>query len=190
MKYGTVAAIGFIILIVGMGMPATETITSESCTEGFSVGDRSYGGGCVESQTEVPNTTRGPVLFIGFLLTAGGGIMSLLDSGTSKVNSKINEKGWVDIPAENDDLQADNTTADDFGGGTTVIRVAAKTKEPETERTATSELLVETTDINEAKNHFLKHCNQEGIEVVSELRTKILNDSVSIEDGDSFRSDL
>lgn len=171
MKYGTIAAIGVVILLVGFSMPSTETITSESCTEGVNFGDSRIGGGCVESQTEVPNTTRGPVIFVGFALTLVGGTMTLIDGGLSKAANR----NLVDIPAKDGSTQESSSSINNVGGNTTKIRITAQTRDSDTGETATSELTIETTDINEAKNQFLQHCNQEGIEVVSELQTEIID---------------
>lgn len=174
MKYGAVAVVGLLVLLVGFSMPATETINSQSCTEGFTVGNDRFGGGCVEAQTEVPNTSRGPILLVGFILTVGGGTMAVLNAGLKKGTSKVAEKGWVDIPAENADSQTSNTPVNDIGDDTTRIRITAEAKNTETGRTAEYELTVETTDISEAKNRFLEQCNQEDMEVVSELQTEII----------------
>ena len=171
MKYGTIAAIGVVILLVGFSMPSTETITSESCTEGVNFGDSRIGGGCVESQTEVPNTTRGPVIFVGFALTLVGGTMTLIDGGLSKAANR----NLVDIPAKDGSTQESSSSINNVGGNTTKIRITAQTRDSDTGETATSELTIETTDINEAKNQFLQHCNQEGIEVVSELQSEIID---------------
>ena len=84
------------------------------------------------------------------------------------------EKGWVDIPAENPDSQTSNTPVNDIGDDTTRIRITAEAKNTETGRTAEYELTVETTDISEAKNRFLEQCNQEDMEVVSELQTEVI----------------
>lgn len=171
MKYGSIAVIGVIILLIGFSMPSTETITSESCTEGVNFGDSRIGGGCVESQTEVPNTTRGPVIFVGFALALVGGTMALLDDGDSKEGNR----NLADVPVKDGSTQESNSSINNVGSNTTKIRITAKTRDPDTGETATSELTIETTDINEAKNQFLQHCNQDGIEVVSELQTEIID---------------
>ena len=171
MKHGTVVFVGVVILVIGLSMPTTETITSESCTEGVSFGDSRIGGGCVEAETEVPNTTRGPVIFVGFALTLVGGTMGLIDNGKS--NTANNNLAGADT--EDESTQESSSSVNNVGGNTTKIRITAQTRNSDTGETATSELTLETTDINEAKNQFLQHCNQEGIEIVSELQTEVID---------------
>jgi len=163
-NYGLVAFIGVLILAGGLMMPATETVTSESCTEGVWWGDSRVGGGCVEAETEVPNSDRGFVMVAGMVVTLVGGIGAIAaDSSDSESNSTTQQT-----------VNQTETTKNELGNQETQIRISAETKQSDSSETARSELTIETTDINEAKNEFLQHCNEQGLEVVSELRTEVI----------------
>jgi hypothetical protein len=88
-KYGGGLAIfGLIVLLIGFGMPATTTFTSETCVDDpTGVGQDCFGGSVTS-----PNPMRGPVLGVGFLALIGGvAIYSLGGMGTDTVvNDKIN----------------------------------------------------------------------------------------------------
>ena len=73
MKYALLAAVGIVVLLVGLGMPATETQTSRTCIDS----SYSYGQDCVRTQYEAPNPARGPTIGLGFLMTAVGGLLWL-----------------------------------------------------------------------------------------------------------------
>ena len=163
-NYGLVAFIGFLILTGGLMMPATKTVTSESCTEGVWFGDSRVGGGCVEAETEVPNNDRGVVMVVGMIVTLVGGIGAIAaDSSDSESSSTTQQT-----------VNQTETARNELGNQETQIRISAETKQSDSSETARSELTIETTDINEAKNEFLQHCNEQGLEVVSELRTEVI----------------
>ena len=68
--------LGVVIALAGLAMPATETQTITSCVEGpRGIPNDGYCTGYESSATtEVPNTDRPPVIFVGLFLISSGGI--------------------------------------------------------------------------------------------------------------------
>lgn len=80
----TVLAIGVVILLIGIGMPATETVSGTSCTEGGWYGDTYVDGTCVSSSAEVPNPMRGWTLGFGVLTIVMGGMYAIASGVDNK----------------------------------------------------------------------------------------------------------
>lgn len=73
--YAAILVIGVITLAMGLAAPSTKTVQSETCTQGGYYGDYHIDGTCVNGSYEVPNTSKGPTIIWGFLLTMVGGIL-------------------------------------------------------------------------------------------------------------------
>lgn len=77
--------VGLITLVVGIGMPSTNTIRGstdvpESCVDtGF--GDECFGGGEIQSETTVENPSKGPTIVGGLFLTLIGFVVRAGASG-------------------------------------------------------------------------------------------------------------
>jgi len=57
----------------------------------------------------------------------------------------------------------------------TRIRITAKTRKLNTDRVEVSEMTVETGNINEAKDAFIRNCEEHNLEIVSEMETEIVD---------------
>jgi len=100
----------------------------------------------------------------GMVVTLVGGIGAIAaDSSDSESSSTTQQT-----------VNQTETAKNELGSQGTKIRISAETKQSDSSETTRSELTIETTDINEAKNEFLQHCNEQGLEVVSELRTEVI----------------
>jgi hypothetical protein len=170
-------AIGVILLFVGGSMPATQTVVSQSCTDGFSTGEfgERVGSGCVEAQTQVPNTQRDVTLFLGFIFSLTGIGGYFVDSNNLfRSNSGLEQKErsgrYTTNTISRKKGENSNTTAND---GTKIL-VSAETKDPETDDTAVSKLEIETTDVRKAKDEFLRHCENQNLVVVSKVEAVIV----------------
>ena len=77
--------VGLITLVVGIGMPSTNTIRGstdvpESCVDtGF--GDECFGGGEIQSETTVENPSKGPTIVGGLFLSLIGFVVRVGASG-------------------------------------------------------------------------------------------------------------
>jgi hypothetical protein len=82
-----VLVVGMLVLVGGLGMSDTQTITGSTdvprdCVDtGF--GQECYGGGTINSQTTVDNPTKGPTILSGLVLTAIGFVLTLASGGSN-----------------------------------------------------------------------------------------------------------
>lgn len=78
LKHATVVGLGVLVLLIGLSMPATTTQTSTTCVDStYDIGD-----GCVDTNYQAPNPSRGPTIGFGLLLVLIGGALSLRSSST------------------------------------------------------------------------------------------------------------
>ncbi|WP_275737335.1 hypothetical protein [Halorhabdus sp. SVX81] len=82
-----VGAFGVLILIAGLGMPATQTNTSTTCIDS----QYGYGDGCVQADYTTPNFGRGIFIALGFALTIGGGLAATMLSESSDNDPGANQ---------------------------------------------------------------------------------------------------
>lgn len=88
----TIAVIGFVVLLIGLAMPATSTHTSETCVDG----PTGFGQECVSGSVTTPNPFKGPLMGIGFLALLGGGgiiLLSTTDQGSSAPSGRTAQGG-------------------------------------------------------------------------------------------------
>jgi len=169
-------ALGLVLLLIGSALPATQTVMSESCTDGFSTGEfgERVGGGCVEATTQVPNTNRQIVLTVGFMFLLVGGIRYFIDPKEILYNYHEGKRDRVETTGR---VETSTTTknAQHSSGDGTKIRVSAETKNRESDKTSITKLTMETTDVGEAKDTFIQHCEKQNLWLVSDIETEIVD---------------
>jgi len=82
-----VGSIGLLILLVGIGMPATQTQTSTTCVES----QYEPASGCVQTNYTTPNYGRGIFIALGLALTIGGGFATFALGDSSGDKSGIGQ---------------------------------------------------------------------------------------------------
>lgn len=107
--------VGLLILLGGLAMPSTTTTTSTSCYDN----PYSYGQDCVESTYETPNSSKGPAIIFGLVLTIAGGFVA--KSGTSSDSRRTSQTSSSDShwTGDNQVSETDSTTSEYRGASQT-----------------------------------------------------------------------
>lgn len=90
--------IGIIVLLVGLGMPSEQTVTSTTCTDGGWVGGTYVEGSCYEGQVSSPNPAKGATTGFGFILALVGGIVAAVGAAGDSGSSGGTAGGVLDSP--------------------------------------------------------------------------------------------
>ena len=112
-----VLVLGLFVLISGLSMSDTQTITGstevpESCIDTEYIDD-CYGGGTINSETTVDNPSKGPTIVGGLLLTGVGFVLTVASSGSDEEdgNDQSQSSGSVTSPVNADGGSSVDTTA-------------------------------------------------------------------------------
>lgn len=144
--------VGILLLLIGAGMPSQRTVTTETCSDNFWVGDTYVEGNCYQGQVTASNPAKGAVTGFGALILligiVGMGVSSVKSGGGGRVTSQTSSP---------------------------LLRVSSDVIDAESNETKTVTQEVRANNVQTATNQFEQSCVESGYVVDGDPTVEVVS---------------